>query len=381
MSRQFAVIPERATFDRAVSPAMYRMLGALGSYATRDGWCWPELSTLAGRLDQTEGAVQKMIRRLIDAGYVEMHYETRKGRRCCVYRILYDRTAETIKAIADAELEEAPAAGDSHPRLSPASSLDENERAARVEPKESQRRDSLEQGSTQRPPRQVSTFPQESSVFLEEGAVERVVASSSPPPRARWERLLDRVAALSSETHREVLAARLEQLAARAAFRADALAAEIEAIEQGMHGPAATLEQIAQAVQEMALLTGDIPAKLLRACVRKVVAGEEPRPPAGLSRGAWRPDTATVDVGGQIVTPELFWQLCTDVGLTSPMQSAETVRAEVERLVRDGRVQDGPAFLALVLHVNPAQLAEEKWRKARDQQLRERLSSWRGRAA
>lgn len=380
MSRQFAIIPERATFDRRVTPAMYRMLGALGSYATKEGWCWTKLSTLATRLEQTEGAVSKMIGKLIDAAYVEMHYETRKGRRCCVYRVLYDRPPATVAQISDEELEGADEAGDSQPPLSSTESLNENAAPPSLDVRESQPPARVSLTSSQRPERQVSTFPQEASVLLRSGVVEH--GTTSPPPSPlRWHGLRDRAAGLSSG-HAHALTDTLQRIAALGDHRANALAAELEAIESGMHGHAATLEVIAQALHEMAVAGAELRPALIRAFVRRAREGEPPPRPAAARRD--RPETRSelFAVGGQQLAAPDFWRLCTDGGLTSPMQSPETIRESVGRLHARGLVTDPEAFTQLVLHVDPAQLAEIKFRPEQEAQLRGRLASWRpGRAA
>jgi hypothetical protein len=377
VSRQFAVIPEVATFDARVTPAMYRMLGALGSYANRDGWVWTELSTLAERLKQTEGAVSKMIRKLIDAGYVEMHYETRKGRRCCVYRILYDRPAETAAAISDDELAGVAEGSGSHPPLSSTESLDENDRPSPLDLKESQGPARVSSTATQRPERQVSTFLQKESVFLERGT------TSPPPPAApaRWQGLLARAQSLSTADPANALCDALRRMAALGDHRANALAAELEAIESGMHGPAATLEVIAQALHEMAVAGAEIRPALIRAFVRRVRDGEPtPRSASGPRGGPAPGDSVTV--GSQVFSRADFWQLCVKHGLTAQRQGREALAARVHRLHEAGAVQDEAAFTALVLHVQPWTLVEIAFERAREERLAAALASWRpGRAA
>lgn len=74
--------------------------------------------------------------------------------------------------------------------------------------------------------------------------------------------------------------------------------------------------------------------------------------------------------------PTHFWTLCADGGLLASMQSRDTLAERVQLLHRDGRIADPAAFLALVLHVKPWQLAEIKFRKERDERLAAALASF-----
>src|SRR4051794_112350 len=71
-SGRFAITPARAVEDRRLGDAAYRLLACLGTYADKDGWCWPSMPTLADRLGITRQAVQRSIRQLAEIGYIEV---------------------------------------------------------------------------------------------------------------------------------------------------------------------------------------------------------------------------------------------------------------------------------------------------------------------
>ena len=380
MSRHLSVIPEAATFDRHVTAAMYRMLGVLGSYANRDGWAWPRLETLARDTGQTEGALSKMIRKLVSASYVEMHYETRQGRRRCMYRILYDRPAATAQAVPDADLEGAEEAVDALPRLSTTASLDENGSLRRVALEESQYDPSCTGGKLQLSPRrQVATFPQKESVLLISGAVERGTTPPPPPAPERWERLFERANRLSTAGQGDALSDALRRMAALGTHRANALAAELEAIESGMHGPATPLEVIAQALHEMAVSAAELRPALIRAYCRRVREGEPAaRVAAGGSVGR---GGGVVTIGAQQLTPADFWSLCVVHGLTARGQSREAIAERCLRLHAERLVDNAPQFLSLVMHVRPWALAEIQFERTRLERVAAAVVSWQPAAA
>lgn len=91
-SGYFVIVPVAAAEDSRLSPAAFRVLALLSSYADRDGWCWPSQKTLAERLGHTRQAVQQHITQLEALGYLKSErrfgptgIETSKK-----YRLVYD---------------------------------------------------------------------------------------------------------------------------------------------------------------------------------------------------------------------------------------------------------------------------------------------------
>jgi hypothetical protein len=111
----------------------------------------------------------------------------------------------------------------------------------------------------------------------------------------------------------------------------------------------------------------------LRGYCRSQDAGAARRPASG--------PTGEVAIGTMRLTPDAFWTLCVEAGLTAPMLNRGMLEDAVSRLTTQGRVTDPPAFLACVLAVNPAGLAEIKFAKTREERLVERLQSFAQRAA
>ena len=61
-SGRFAIIPSRALDDQRIGNAAFKVLAALGSYANRDGWCWPSYGTLAQRFGVSPQAIAKQLK-------------------------------------------------------------------------------------------------------------------------------------------------------------------------------------------------------------------------------------------------------------------------------------------------------------------------------
>lgn len=196
-------------------------------------------------------------------------------------------------------------------------------------------------------------------------------ASAVSPPTPvppRWAQLLERLdRELPGVDAALTLGDQLREIAATHVTRANALAAELEAIEQGLHGPPATLAQLAQAVHELRVAGESPRPQLLRAYVRRVQRGADGATAAG----------AAAVPGALGLTAAACWALCVRAGLTQPMLNRATVLEICARLARDGEVSDGDAFAALVLHLEPWALAEIKFGKAREEQLGARFASWR----
>ena len=76
-SGDLAIIPAAAVFDRRLRNADVRILAALGSFADRDGRCWPAESTLADGTGISERHIRDRLHVLEDVGYVQI--ERRPG--------------------------------------------------------------------------------------------------------------------------------------------------------------------------------------------------------------------------------------------------------------------------------------------------------------
>ena len=109
-SGRFAITPARAVEDHRLGDAAYRLLACLGTYADKDGWCWPSMPTLAERLGITRQAVQRSVRQLADIGYVEVEHRhradgTQDRNR---YRLLFDRALFEVRNRAGIDTAEIP---------------------------------------------------------------------------------------------------------------------------------------------------------------------------------------------------------------------------------------------------------------------------------
>lgn len=92
MSR-FCIIPRRAIEDERFSMSHLRVLAALGSYADRNGWCFPSTSTIGGIIGVSRQRVSLCVSELQEWGYIEIHRRTRPtdlGQTSNGYRVLFD---------------------------------------------------------------------------------------------------------------------------------------------------------------------------------------------------------------------------------------------------------------------------------------------------
>jgi helix-turn-helix protein len=102
-SGRFAITPARAVEDARLGDAASRVLACLGTYADKDGWCWPGTGTLASRLGVTRQAVQRSRRQLAELGYIEVLRQRRKdgGFGSNRYRLLFDRALFMVNTGAE----------------------------------------------------------------------------------------------------------------------------------------------------------------------------------------------------------------------------------------------------------------------------------------
>ena len=92
-SGRFSIIPTAAVEDRRISAPALRTLALLGTYANRQGWCWPSHSVLAKRLQIGRTTVLGHIQELSACGYLQVEHRRREGDRGATsnkYRLLFD---------------------------------------------------------------------------------------------------------------------------------------------------------------------------------------------------------------------------------------------------------------------------------------------------
>lgn len=96
-SGRFSIIPAVALEDPRMTPALLKLLGVLGTYGNKYGYCWPKRETLARRLGGiSKPAVSQGIRKLKELGYIEVtsRYRSDGAQKENCYRILFDVTPE-----------------------------------------------------------------------------------------------------------------------------------------------------------------------------------------------------------------------------------------------------------------------------------------------
>jgi DNA-binding transcriptional MocR family regulator len=110
-SGRFAITPARAVEDQRLGDAAYRVLACLGTYADKDGWCWPSTAALAQRLGISRQAVQRSLGQLAALGYIEVERKRRAdgGDDRNRYRLLFDRALFEVR---NRDVDEAPEAQD-----------------------------------------------------------------------------------------------------------------------------------------------------------------------------------------------------------------------------------------------------------------------------
>jgi hypothetical protein len=92
MNARFSIIPARAFYDKALSKSSVMILGVLGMYGDKDGYCYPSQTTIASHIGVSRQAVQKCLGELSRLGYLQIQnrFDTDKSKITSLYRILYD---------------------------------------------------------------------------------------------------------------------------------------------------------------------------------------------------------------------------------------------------------------------------------------------------
>ncbi len=99
-SGRFSIIPASVFDDSRITPTLLRLLGVLGTHGNKHGYCWPKLTTLAGRMGNvSSSAISQNLKKLHDLGYLEItpRYDKDGGRSTNMYRILFDTTPPELK--------------------------------------------------------------------------------------------------------------------------------------------------------------------------------------------------------------------------------------------------------------------------------------------
>lgn len=89
---RLSILQAKAVGDERISDAQFRTLAALGCYGDQDGWCFPGLKTLGGKLHKSSQAVSKDIGKLVEFGYIEKHprFDKDGSQKSNLYRLKFD---------------------------------------------------------------------------------------------------------------------------------------------------------------------------------------------------------------------------------------------------------------------------------------------------
>ncbi|WAP67216.1 transcription termination/antitermination NusG family protein [Jiella pelagia] len=102
---RYAVIPARAATDRTLQPRDLQVLCLLGRHVDDYGWCRRSQVKMAEELDCAHSTVRAAVKRLSEAGYLEIHrHETDNGRDSAhSYRVILDPAHPAIESVADVD--------------------------------------------------------------------------------------------------------------------------------------------------------------------------------------------------------------------------------------------------------------------------------------
>ena len=93
------VVPIRAVDDLDLGHVAFRILAALSTYQSKDGWISVSVATIAKRVGQAHQVVGRQINALEELGYIDVQHEKGRNGACqgkC-YRLIYG-TAKTPTA-------------------------------------------------------------------------------------------------------------------------------------------------------------------------------------------------------------------------------------------------------------------------------------------
>ena len=109
---QFAIMPLRALTDKRITDRNRTVLAMMSSFATRAGITWVTHKRIGEEFGISRQAIQRMIGKLRDNGYIEKVSGHKVGIKGITYRIIYDPRIKAEDAIAiagngiDLEVEE-----------------------------------------------------------------------------------------------------------------------------------------------------------------------------------------------------------------------------------------------------------------------------------
>lgn len=90
---RFSIIPARA-FDpeSGLNAGAILVLGVLGTYSDRDGWCYPSQSTIGDRLGISRQSVIRHLSLLEEKGFITRNSRQRPNgsNTSCMYRVIFD---------------------------------------------------------------------------------------------------------------------------------------------------------------------------------------------------------------------------------------------------------------------------------------------------
>jgi hypothetical protein len=109
---QFAIMPLRALTDKRITDRNRTVLAMMSSFATRAGITWVTHKRIGEEFSISRQAIQRMVAKLRDTGYIEKVSGHKVGIKGITYRIIYDPKIKAEDAIAiagngiDLEVEE-----------------------------------------------------------------------------------------------------------------------------------------------------------------------------------------------------------------------------------------------------------------------------------
>ena len=97
---QFAIMPLRALTDKRITDRNRTVLAMMSSFANRAGITWVTQKRIGEEFKVTPQAIQRMLAKLRDAGYIEKVSGYKVGIKGITYRIIYDPKIKAEDAIA-----------------------------------------------------------------------------------------------------------------------------------------------------------------------------------------------------------------------------------------------------------------------------------------
>lgn len=107
MSPRYSITPAAAMKDARLTLSGKALLGVLGTYTDKNGWCHPKQSELAAALGVRREYISRTLRVLIQLGYVETRSfsASRRGLVALEYRVKTDLADEVVQAAENSRCE------------------------------------------------------------------------------------------------------------------------------------------------------------------------------------------------------------------------------------------------------------------------------------